>query len=73
MTDGASVQVDLSGHTGSANLYRLFNFASSSGDLESMPVTLLDANGVSRKPCRLVKNENSLDLAIITGTTIIFR
>ena len=73
VTDGASVQVDLSGNAGSVHVFRLFNFASSSGDLESMPVTLFDANGVSRKPCRLVKNANSLDLAIITGTAIIFR
>ena len=73
VTDGASVEVDLSGFVGSASKFRLFNFASSGGDLESMPVTLLDANGVSRKPCQLVKSANALDLAILSGTTIILR
>ena len=73
VTDGASMEVDLSGYTGSANTFRLFSFDSSSGDLESMPVTLLDANGVSRKPRCLVKRANALELAVISGTIVIFR
>jgi len=71
VTDGASVEVDLSGYTGSSGSFRLFNFASSSGDLESLPVTLRDANGVVSKPYRLVKRADSLDLKITKGTIII--
>lgn len=73
VTDGASVVVDLSGYTGSSNTFRLFNFASSSGDLESMPVTLLDADGVSSKECALVKKGSALDFTIVRGMMIIVR
>lgn len=72
VTDGASVVVDLSGYTGSSNTFRLFNFASSSGDLESMPVTVVES-GDSGRRYRLVKREGALDLRPVSGMTIIFR
>ena len=73
VTDGASVEVDLSGYTGSSSSFRLFNFASSSGDLESMPVTVVEAGGASGRQYHLVKRAGALDLRPVSGLTIIFR
>ena len=73
VTDGTRIEVDLSGYTGNANVFRLFNFTSFDGDLDNVSLVLLDKDGVSRKVCRLSKTDSAIDFAFVNGTTILFR
>ena len=73
VTDGTRIEVDLSKYTGNRNVFRLFNFGSFDGNLDDVSLVLLDANGVSRKPCRLTKSGTAIDFAFVNGTAILFR
>ena len=73
VTDGASVEVDLSAYTGSSSVFRLFAAGSLAGNLEDVSIRLLEADGPSRKPCRLRHSNGGIDLAMITGTAVIIR
>ena len=73
VTDGSRIEVDLSGYTGNANVFRLFNFNSFDGDLDNVSLVLLDKDGVSRKVCRLSKTDTAIDFAPVNGTLILFR
>ena len=73
VTDGTRIEVDLSKYTGNRNVFRLFNFGSFDGNLDDVSLVLLDANGVSRKPCRLTKTGTTIDFAFANGTAIFFR
>ncbi len=73
VTDGATVEVDLSAYTGGASVFRLFNLGSFVGDIADVSLVVRDANGIFRKPCRLRKTAEAVDLAIISGTMVIVR
>ena len=71
VTDGARIEVDLSGYTGNGNVFRLFNFATFEGDLEDVELVLIEKDGVSRKSCRLKRTASAVDFAIVNGTRVI--
>lgn len=73
VSDGASVEVDLSAYAGNPVKFRLFNFTSFDGDVKDIPVTVVSNGSAIRKPCVLARSNNAIDLLIQSGTTIIFR
>ena len=73
VSDGASVEVDISAYAGSPTKFRLFNFASFEGDVDDIPLTVLSDGAAFTKPCQLCKTDNTIDLVVISGTTLIIR
>lgn len=73
VTDGMSVQVDLSDYERTGATFRLFDFGSFSGNLDDVYIEVVKDGETVRKPCRLRKGDASIDMVIISGTAIYFR
>ena len=73
VSDGASVEVDLSAYSGSTAHMRLFNFASFSGNLDDVSLTVLNGGSLLDKKCYLRRNGSAIELVIVTGTMMIIR
>jgi len=73
VTDGTEVEFDISAYNGNRDKFNLFTFNSFSGDLSDVGLTVVDAQGPVAKPAYLIKNANSISLAVIKGLLIYFR